>query len=1550
MNAPLLRSLRLPVTLLASLALAFGGPATAVASAIAHGRPPSRVLTPPACVEGPMDWRVPLPPCGLNVHLTPTKQSVPAPHVPSVRLPIAKPASATRPTYWLIQGGMATPAAAAAPAVSATYTPTNILDAYNFGSYASGSGETIAIVDAYGDPTLSSDLSTFDTDFSLAAPSLNTYQPDGAPTTTNSDWAIETALDVEWAHAEAPAATIDLIIVPTANNQQMLDGVAYAVNDLSGVAALSMSWGGTESNYTSAYGSCTYASTVYSSCLAAYDAAYAAADGKSILPLAATGDWGAYNTNATGSSPVVQFPASSPDVLAVGGTTLTMNAGGTSYVSETAWSCGNPCSSGGTGGGYSTLETEPSYQSSASISDSGGGRGTPDVAFDADPGTGVYVEENGALYDVGGTSFATPSWAAIEADTLAAGGPSMTWSHVYSVYSSSTLYPDDFHDVTSGNNAYYNAGTGWDPTTGIGTPDVTNLIHLTALQISTTTLPAGQVGTAYSQALQATGGVTPYTWTVASGSSLPSGLSLSSAGVLSGTPTTSGTFSFTVEDSDTSTPTAQAVTRALSLSIAASSGPLSITTASLPAATAGTAYSETVLATGGTTPYTWSLASGSLPTGLSLSPSSGSITGTADAAGTSSFSVQVTDSASPAHTATATLSITVDPGPVAAVALSPSSAAFTAGGGGTQTFAATAQDAYGNTLSGPSISWTASGGTLSTSTGSSAVYTQGNTAGTYSVTATATQGGTSKSGTATVTIEPGAMASVTVSPASAALVSGHTRSFSVSAADAYGNAITSGVSYTWTPGGGTVSPSAGTPVTYTAGATAGTYTVGATGTDAGTSRSASASVSIEAVLAITTSSLPGGTTGTPYSATLAASGGTSPYTWSVTSGSPPAGLTLAPSTGVLSGTPTATGSSTFTVGVTDGGTPAQSATRTYTVAVAAPLSITGASLPEGIQGSAYSATVAATGGTAPYTWSVVSGALPTGLSLNPSGGAISGTPSATGASTFSVHVADSGSPAETASQSYTLTVVSPLAITTASLAGGTRGTAYSATVAATGGTTPYTWSISSGTAPAGLTLNPSTGVLSGTPTGAGLSTFIIRVGDATSPAQTATRSYTVDIAAPLSITTPSLPDGVQGRSYSESVGVSGGTAPYTWSLSSGSLPAGLSIDTSTGAVTGTPTAAGSSTFTVQVTDSASPAATVSQSLTLAVVTPLGITTASLSAGITGSAYTATVAVSGGTSPYTWSVTSGSLPTGLSVNPATGAVSGTPTAAGSATFTVRVTDSTSPAQAATQSYTLDIGAPLAITTSALPDVGVNSAYSATVTATGGTTPYTWSVTSGAPPTGVSLDPATGVLSGTATAAGTFTFTLHASDAGSPAQTASRSFSVAVYAALGVTTTSLAPATAGSAYSVALGVTGGQSPYTWSVISGSLPPGFGLSTAGELGGTTAAAGTYTFTVQVQDHLGAIATQSLTLTVAAAPSSGPSVSSLTPTSGGAGTVVSVGGSDLTQVRAVDFGTAAGTDIQVAAGGGSLTVVAPAGSGTVTVKVVTLQTSLTAGTFTYV
>jgi nitrate reductase NapAB chaperone NapD len=306
-----------------------------------------------------------------------------------------------------------------------------------------GAGETIALVEAYHDATLSSDLATFDQRYNLPSPSLTVI--DQAGSVANNDWSLEESLDVEWAHAIAPGANILVVEAASQSRQDLLNAVNTA-RYTPGVVAVSMSWGFPETRDESSYNS-------YFQTPAGHTA---------ITFIASSGDYGA----AGG----VDWPSSSTDVVAVGGTTLAVDGSG-DYLYESAW--------GGSGGGYSRFTAEPSYQRSVQ---GAGKRSTPDVAFDGDPNTGVLVFEtppgfnHGFWQVVGGTSLGTPAWSAIIAiadqgraldGKGSLDGATQTLPTLYDVSST------DFHAIAP----RARDATGANTSTGLGTPNGPALVN-----------------------------------------------------------------------------------------------------------------------------------------------------------------------------------------------------------------------------------------------------------------------------------------------------------------------------------------------------------------------------------------------------------------------------------------------------------------------------------------------------------------------------------------------------------------------------------------------------------------------------------------------------------------------------------------------------------------------------------------------------------------------------------------------------------------------------------------------------------------------------------------------------------------------------------------------------------------------------------------------------------------------------------------------------------------------------------------------------------------
>jgi Putative Ig domain/Matrixin/Ig-like domain from next to BRCA1 gene len=554
-----------------------------------------------------------------------------------------------------------------------------------------------------------------------------------------------------------------------------------------------------------------------------------------------------------------------------------------------------------------------------------------------------------------------------------------------------------------------------------------------------------------------------------------------------------------------------------------------------------------------------------------------------------------------------------------------------------------------------------------------------------------------------------------------------------------------------------------------------------------------------------------------------------------------------------------------------------------------PLTMLTTALPPGVVGVSYTPVVLnATGGSRPYTWDLVAGLgrLPTAMGLN-SGGAIGGTPNEAGTFNISLRVTDAAG----------ATIVRAIGLTVIAPAGPYDSQFISQTVASTLppnqpfsvnfkflNTGVQTWDGANGLRlrsqnPAGNT-NWSGGVLSlgqavvppGRQLDATLSAVAPRmpgvynfqwqlfqdsIGFFGQPSANVTITVT-DGSSPPTISSPSTLSGAVGFAFNYQLAVSGGTAPFSWSIVNGSLPAGLTLNSSTGIISGTPTAAASATATVQVTDALNRTAQVLINVTVSLPS-LSIASASVPQAQVGSQFSYQLSATGGKPPYTWAVTGGALPGGLSLAASTGVISGTPTAGGGFSFAVTATDA-QPASAS-KVFSMTVALPaLTIASASVTQAQVGSQFSYQLSATGGKPPYMWAVTGGALPGGLSLAASTGVITGTPTASGSFSFNIAATDA--QPVTASKTFSMTVNPSpLVLAAVPALEGLLGSSFSYQLNASGGTQPYSWSASSGALPAGLTLGAAsGLISGVPTAAGLFSFVVSVRDQTSVVATTTM------------------------------------------------------------------------------------------
>ncbi len=970
------------------------------------------------------------------------------------------------------------------------------------------------------------------------------------------------------------------------------------------------------------------------------------------------------------------------------------------------------------------------------------------------------------------------------------------------------------------------------PTQETTTGPVSLTINPAPLTLTLTSLPSGTVNVPYSATIGVSGGTAPYSCTITAGT-LQAGLTLSGCTV-SGTPTVASTVHLTVKATDSS-PTQETTSGPVSLTINPAAASIVIT--SPPAGTVNVPYSGPIGITGGTGPYTCTITSGTLPAGLSLSGCT--IVGTPTAPGSTPVTVKVTDSGNPPATATGPITIVINPAPLALTLTSlpngtinvPYSATIGVSGG-TAPYSCTITSGTlqaGLTLTGCTVSGTPT------------------VASTVHLTVKATDSSNPQetvTGPVSLTINPAPLTLTLTSLPNGTINVPYSATIGVSGGTApYSCTITSGTLQAGlTLTGCTVS---GTPTV------ASTVQLTVKATDSSNPQetvTGPVSLTINpAPLTLTLSSLPNGTINVPYSATIGVSGGTAPYSCTITSGTLQAGLTLTGCT--VSGTPTVASTVQLTVKATDSSNPQETTSGPVSLTInPAPLTLTLSSLPNGTVNVPYSATIGVSGGTSPYSCTITAGTLQAGLTLT--GCTVSGTPTVASTVQLTVKATDSSNPQETVTGPVSLTInPAPLTLTLTSLPDGTINTPYSAVIGVSGGTAPYSCTITSGTLQAGLTLTGCT--VSGTPTVASTVQLTVKATDASNPQETVTGPVSLTIKpAALTLTLSSLPDGTVGVAYDSTIGVAGGTAPYSCTITSGTLQAGLTLTGCT--VSGTPTVASTVQLTVKATDSSNPQETVTGPVSLTInPAPVSIVITSPPAGTVNVPYSGPIGITGGTGPYTCSITTGTL-------------IGTPSAPGSTPITVKVTDSSNPKNTSTGPITIVINpATATLTLSSPPVATVDTPYTGTIGVSGGTSPYTCHLNSGTVPPGLTLTNCT--LTGTPTTAGPYILNITATDSSTPtAGTVTGNVTVTVNPLAPLTLTgSLPNATVGVPYTQTITAQGGLAPYTYAITAGTLPPGITLDpNTGVFSGTPTAPGASSFTLTATDSEGPAKTASLPL----------------------------------------------------------------------------------------
>jgi len=810
---------------------------------------------------------------------------------------------------------------------------------------------------------------------------------------------------------------------------------------------------------------------------------------------------------------------------------------------------------------------------------------------------------------------------------------------------------------------------------------------------NTNSWPAGTPLPAPNFTFTQSGAIGGATFTTAS--TLPTGVTLTTAGVLTGTPMQGGSFPITVVVTDGNGCTGTSSGYTLTITCPT----ITVTSPANNTGTAGVAFSEQFTQAGGVGTITWSVTVGSLPSGITLNPSTGVLSGTTNVAGVFPITVTATDQ-NGCTGSSSTYNLTINCQTITVT--NPGVNTGTVNAAFSQTFL----------VSGilGTVTWSETGPlpagvTLDSSTGVlSGTPTQ---PGTFPITVKATDTNLCF-GTSSYTLTISCQTITVTNPANNTGTAGVAFSEQFTQASGVGTitwsvtgSLPSGITFNTTNGvlSGTTNVAGIFPITVTATDQNGCQGTGAT---------YNLTINCQTIT-VTNPAVNTGTVNVPFSQTFTVSGILGTVTWSEI-GALPAGITLDPSTGVLSGTPTQPGSFAITVKATD--TNLCFGTSSYTLTInCQTITVTNPVNTNATVGVPFSEQFTQTGAIGGATFTTAS-PLPTGLTLSASG-LLSGTPLQSGPFNIVVTVTD-GNLCTGTGATYPLVVTcNVINVTNPANASGTAGSAFSEQFTQTGGNGSITWSVN-GTLPAGISINTSTGLLSGTTSEVGTFPITVTAVDANGCSGTGATYNLTFTCQTINITNPAQTSVQAGVALNATFTATGILGTATWT-ETGSLPTGITLS-STGVLSGTTNQVGTFPITVKVTDTNLCFTTSSYTLTVTCPT-ITVTRSgggSFPNGTFNTAYAGqSVVAAGGSGTYTYAVTSGSLPTGLSLSSG-GAISGTPTATGTFTFVVTATDSSTSCTGA--SATLSI----AIAPACVNDSFSNLVNNTQAVITGGTT--------------------------------------------------------------------------------------------------------------------------------------------------------------------------------------------------------------------------------------